>query len=197
MNRKDISSKDLLLCFLYSPGVNSDNNEPIIGRTKLTKMMFLFEKEILSSFFKDNVKINLPEFVPYYFGPFSKQLFEDLSFFLSIGMILASETNTPISFADKIENDNVFDDDIWGEAQFEEDENEEFEKSYLLSDSGNRYVENNLWSLFTKTQKDKLREFKAQINRISLDSLLRYVYTKYPESAKNSKIADKYLNKES
>ena len=47
MNKKDITSKDLLLCFLYSPGMDIITNEPIIGRTKLTKMMYLFEKEIL------------------------------------------------------------------------------------------------------------------------------------------------------
>ncbi len=196
MNKKDITSKDLLLCFLYSPGINSVNNEPIIGRTKLTKMMYLFEKEILSSFFKDNITITLPAFEPYYFGPFSKQLFEDLSFFQSIGMIVAEETNIPLSFADKVESDNAFDgsDDIWDDACFE-DNAECYESSYYLSEGGKKYVENNVWDCFTKTQKDKLKAFKAQINRISLDALLRYVYTKYPEDAKNSKIADKYLNK--
>ena len=98
MNKKDITSKDLLLCFLYSPGMDIITNEPIIGRTKLTKMMYLFEKEIFSSFFKDNVDIILPSFEPYYFGPFSRQLFEDLAFFQSIGMIEAEETNIPLSF---------------------------------------------------------------------------------------------------
>ncbi len=196
MNKKDITSKDLLLCFLYSPGMDIIANEPIIGRTKLTKMMYLFEKEIFSSFFKDNVDITLPSFEPYYFGPFSRQLFEDLAFFQSIGMIEAEETNIPLSFADRIESDNAFDecDDIWDEACFEE-ERELFESSYRLSDGGKKYVENNIWGCFTKIQKDKLRAFKSQINKISLDSLLRYVYTKYPEDAKKSKIADKYLNK--
>lgn len=196
MKKKDITSKDLLLCFLYSSGINSCNNEPIVGRTKLTKMMYLFEKEIIASFFNDNIEITLPEFVPYYFGPFSKQLFEDLSFFQSIGMIIAEKTNIPLSFADKVECDNAFDsnDDIWDEAFFES-EYEYYESSYYLSESGKKYVEENIWNYFTDMQKDKLKAFKAQINRISLDALLRYVYTKYPEDAKKSKIADKYLNK--
>lgn len=196
MNKKDITSKDLLLCFLYSPGINSGNNEPIIGRTKLTKMMYLFEKEIISTFFKDNVTINLPTFEPYYFGPFSRQLFEDLSFFQSIGMIIAEKTNIPLSFADKVESDNVFDTghDVWDDACFEDDI-EHYELSYSLSDGGKNYVENNIWNSFTSTQKEKLKAFKAQINKISLDALLRYVYNKYPEDAKNSKIADKYLSK--
>lgn len=196
MKKKELTSKDLLLCFLYSPGINDNNNEPIIGRTKLTKMMYLFEKEIFKSFFKDEIQIELPEFKPYYFGPFSKQLFEDLSFFQSIGMILTEETDIPISDADRIESDNVFDKDgdIWEEASFEDNE-ECYESSYFLSKSGIDYIEKDVWLCFTEVQKDKLKAFKAQINRISLDALLKYVYNKYPEDAKNSKIADKYINK--
>ena len=81
MKKKEMNGKDLLLAFLYSPGVSPQNNEPIVGRTKLTKMMFLFEKQIYPRFFEDTIQIELPVFEPYYFGPFSKQLFEDLSFF--------------------------------------------------------------------------------------------------------------------
>ena len=196
MNKKDITGKDLLLCFLYSPGIYGDNNEPIIGRTKIMKMMFLFEEELCSTFFKDNVEISLPEFEPYYFGPFSRQLFEDLSFFQSIGMIISEETNIPLSFADRIERDNAFDDedDIWNEATFEKNV-ESYESSYRLSQGGKDYVENNVWGSFTIFQKQKLKAFKSQINKISLDALLRYVYTKYPNEAKKSKIADKYLSK--
>lgn len=196
MNKKDITGKDLLLCFLYSPGIYDDNNEPIIGRTKIMKMMFLFEEELCSTFFKDNIEISLPEFEPYYFGPFSRQLFEDLSFFQSIGMIISEETNIPLSFADRIERDNAFDDedDIWNEATFEKNV-ESYESSYRLSQGGKDYVENNVWSSFTIFQKQKLKAFKSQINKISLDALLRYVYTKYPSEAKKSKIADKYLSK--
>ncbi len=197
MKKKEISSKDLLLCFLYSPGINNISNEPIIGRTKLTKMMFLFEKEVSSSFFNDRVPIDLPKFEPYFFGPFSKQLFEDLAFFESIGMIVSETTNIPLSFADRIEKRSVFDeeDDIWNEANFDNEDDELFESSYRLSDSGKLYIEDNVWNFFTRTQKTILQNFKSQINKISLDSLLQYVYTKYPEEAKKSIIADKYLKR--
>lgn len=194
MKKKEMNSKDLLLAFLYSPGVTPQNNEPIIGRTKLTKMMFLFEKQIYSRFFEDSLQIELPTFEPYYFGPFSKQLFEDLSFFESIGMIEAKETNIPLSAADKIESSGVFDeDDEWSEASFD-DEDELFEQAYYLSNSGLQYVAELVWPLFTAIQIEKLIAFKAQINKISLDSLLRYVYKQYPEEAKKSIIANRYLS---
>ena len=156
-------------------------------------MMFLFEKQIYSKFFKDEIDITLPDFEPYYFGPFSRELFEDLAFFESIGMICTSPTNIPLSSADKAERSNVFDEsDFWSEATFEE-EAEEFELAYSLSPSGKNYVQEKVWELFSPSQKEKLRQFKGQINKISLDALLRYVYTTYPEETKKSKIADRYL----
>lgn len=195
MEKKELNGKDLLLSFLYSPGIDEEINEPIVGRTKITKMMFLFEKQIYGKFFKDKITITLPDFEPYYFGPFSKELFENLAFFESIGMITVSPTNIPLSSADRIESSNVFDEsDLWAEATFDE-EVEEYESSYSLSDAGKRYVQDKVWTLFSQVQKDKLKQFKAQINKISLDALLRYVYNTYPEETANSIIADRYIDK--
>lgn len=193
MKKKEMSGKDLLLAFLYSPGIATATNEPIVGRTKLTKMMFLFEKQIYPRFFEDTLQIELPVFEPYYFGPFSKQLFEDLSFFESIGMIKSEETTIPLSAADKIESDGVFDEeDEWAEASFD-DMSGLYELSYALTQSGIKYVADKVWLLFTDIQIEKLVAFKAQINRISLDSLLRYVYKQYPDEARKSIIASRYL----
>ena len=189
MNKKEMNGKDLLLAFLYSPGIGSVFNEPIVGRTKLTKMMFLFEKQLYSRFFEDTLQIELPSFEPYFFGPFSRQMFEDLSFFEAIGMVETKETSI-------VESKDVFDEtDEWNDASFDEDE-VSFELSYSLSQSGLNYVSEKIWPLFTQTQIDKLTAFKAQINKISLDSLLRYVYKQYPEEAKNSIIANRYLSEE-
>ncbi len=198
MKQREMNSKDLLLCFLYSPGQSKEINEAIIGRTKLMKMMFLFEKEIYPLFFEDTLQIQLPEFRPYYFGPFCKQLFDDLSFFVAIGLIVTSETTIPLSSADKIESEDGPDellDDEWSVAMFDDENAERFELSYALSKNGVRYVEENVWNLFSEYQKELLMKFKAQINRISLDALLQYVYNKYPEEAVNSMIADKYLKR--
>ena len=195
MEKKELNGKDLLLALLYSPGIDEKINEPIVGRTKITKMMFLFEKQIYSKFFKDKITIALPNFEPYYFGPFSKELFENLAFFESIGMILVSPTNIPLSSADRVESSNVFDEsDLWAEATFDE-KVEEYESLYSLSDAGKSYVQDKVWILFSQAQKDKLKQFKAQINKISLDALLRYVYNTYPEETVNSIIADKYISK--
>ena len=36
--------KDILLLLLYSPGVTEKYNEPIKGRTRILKMLFIFFK---------------------------------------------------------------------------------------------------------------------------------------------------------
>ena len=152
MDKKEMNGKDLLLSFLYSPGISPNYNEPIIGRTKLTKMMFLFEKQVYPKFFKDSIQIQLPDFEAYFFGPFSRQLLEDLSFFESIGMVETSETNIPLSVADMAESSDVFDEDSeWIDASFEE-EVERFERSYALSKSGKQYVSEKVWPLFSQRQ---------------------------------------------
>ena len=193
MKKKEMNGKDLLLSFLYSPGINEKTCEPIIGRTKLTKMMFLFEKQIYPKFFKSKIEIELPDFEPYLFGPFSRQLFEDLSFFESIGMIKTEETNIPVLPVDEVEGKEYCDDeDEWGEAVLD-GKNEKYELSYFLSNIGIKYVEENVWPLFTSEQKKILADFKAQINRISLSSLLMYVYKKYPDQTVNSVIVSSVM----
>lgn len=193
MQKKEISGRDLLLSFLYSPGVEEKINEKIIGRTKIQKMMFLFEDQLYPTFFKDSLQISLPEFNPYYFGPFSKELYDYLSFFLSIGMIKTSETSIPLSKADSIENYEFENDGPDVSFEIDCDNSDKYEREYFLSEIGVHYVEENIWAKFSETQKMKLKEFKRKINQLSLDSLLSYVYNKYPDETINSIIAKKYL----
>jgi hypothetical protein len=192
MSNLELSGKDIILMLLYCPGIDKENNEPIVGRTKLTKMMFLFEKEVCGDLLK-GIKVTLPVFEPYHFGPFSKGLFEDLSFLLSIGLICTEDTLIPISNAAKYEY-KMSNDDEWSEATFDETDEENVELKYLLSKQGIKYVEENVWNQLSSHQQSEMIQFKRQINSISLDTLLNYVYNKYPESAQKSVIADKYLD---
>jgi hypothetical protein len=197
MDKAQLTGKDLLLALLYCPNLVGELNEPITGRTRLTKMIYLFEKEIWEHFFK-NVIVELPPFEPCHFGPFSKKLFDDLKFFLSIGFIESEETLIPLSSADRYEVAMSADDDLDGNefaVDFEEAGGEDFELRYFLSEKGKRYVSENIWGSFTPEQQKNLINFKQKINTISLDSLLNYVYNKYPEDAAKSLRAAKYLKK--
>jgi uncharacterized protein YwgA len=196
MQKKELKAKDLLLTLLYLPGVSSDYNEPIAGRTRLTKMFFLFEKEIYKNF--DNFKItNMPEFFAYKYGPFSKDLLDDIRFFCNIGFI--NEEPLEEDMTEPEIHEYCFDiiDDI---GYGEEDVNtcnfgSKKEMRYSLTKKGEKYVKENLIDKFSEEQKDLLSKFKQKINELPLDAILEYVYNKYPESAEKSNIKEKYLIK--
>ncbi|MDR0909725.1 MAG: hypothetical protein LBM77_08155 [Spirochaetaceae bacterium] len=97
MNKANMDGKDFLLTLLYCPGITNTTNEPIEGRTKLTKAVFLFEEEIEKDFFNSTMLLSpMFQFEPYNYGPYSQKLFDDLKFFLSIEFILTEYTSIPI-----------------------------------------------------------------------------------------------------
>ncbi|MFA7673519.1 MAG: hypothetical protein WCY62_06665 [Clostridia bacterium] len=189
MEKNQLTSKDLLLTMLYCPGSTSKCNEPIAGRTRIMKMVFLFEKELYKQFFSDLV-IDLPEFKPYNYGPFSDKVFEDLRIFESLEFITKANTKIPVSSAEIFEWSMEEDDD---DDEGETPKKGAVEIEYSLSKKGVKFVEEKIWHNFSEAQRKNLINFKTQINTISLDSLLRYVYSKYPKDVEKSLIADKYI----
>lgn len=86
--------KDVLLLLLYSPGRTDSPNEPIDGRTRLTKMLFLFKEEAFKAF-RAGTSINeenFYQFFPWNFGPFSRDVYDDLTFFELRGFIEKGES---------------------------------------------------------------------------------------------------------
>ncbi len=79
------SGKHIILLLLYSTGSSDQVNESISGRTRLMKMLFLFDKEIRKAFERDVGLeiIDFPVFEPWHYGPFSKQVFDDLEFLVN------------------------------------------------------------------------------------------------------------------
>lgn len=191
-----INGKDLLLLFLYTPGVTNQINEPIVGRTRLMKMAFLFEKELKKDFLKNN-DAQIFEFIPYLFGPYDKKVIQSLNFFIDANFILEEDTAIIVSSAEKIENrkyetEEIYD-DLWEELEIVSQEAELYEKKYLLSEKGLRYSKEKIWDLLGEYQKSLMLKFKTQIVKIPLDDLLSYVYKSYPDYTENSTIREKYL----
>lgn len=193
-NTPSLTGKDLLLMLLYSPGTESQVNEPIKGRTRITKMIFIFQKEVYKDFRLD---ISQVDFKDWNFGPWSEELFQDLDFFKNIGFLS--------SVVELIAENKESSVDISSE---EADEFEMWQKNFVMNDNavetysqevfslldlGVEYTEKNLYKGLTDNQKKILQEFKKKFNSISLFTILRYVYSKYPETIKNSKIKDKIL----
>ena len=190
---RKIKSGDLLLIFLYSNGSKSDFNEPIIGRTRLIKLLFIFTKEFYADFKKDNSiieKENLPEFFAWKFGPLSKDVLEDLDFFTKIKFIKNKEIKGSIAFEEADEIISYLDDTSL-DASIED---EYIEYSFSLSELGKKFVEEKkLFENLSDNQKEIIKQLKSKFNQSSLNEILKYVYEKYPDFTTESIIKDNVL----
>lgn len=185
--------RDILLLLLYSPGVREAPNEPISGRTRLTKALFLFKEEVLPQFRRGTAITaeNFYEFFPWNFGPFSRQIYDDLNFFQLHGFIEeegTEEETLPESAAEWEEWLRSSAPDS-AESAFTEYEEQQFK----LSEKGAAFTKSKLYQLLSDDQKRLLREFKTRVGSASLRSILRYVYERYPKEIVNSEIRDQVL----
>lgn len=192
MSSLKLTGKDFLLLLLYSPGVGEVVNEPISGRTRIVKMVFLFQKEIYPKF-KFDIDA-LIDFKPWNFGPWSEEIYENIEFFKSIGFIMTRTENINTSDLSSEEAEEF---EKWEENFSLTDYlTEEYQlEVFVLSPLGEQYIKDEgLFGSLSENQKLGLREFKKKFNGISLFSLLRYVYKKYPEMIKHSDIKGKILS---
>lgn len=185
--QKITSNKDLIMVLLYAKGHKQQQCEPIRGRTRLMKMIFLFDKEIRKTFHKEIIDENaLPKFVPYNFGPFSAEVYSDLEFLEDLEFISKNKTQDEVS------------EEAYLYALYDissEDIGNNVEEEFFLTDLGKRFVEADKAGKLTREQWNVIDEFKARCTAASLKSLLKYVYTKYPEMAEESKILDEIFQR--
>lgn len=182
--------RDILLLLLYSPGTGDGFNEPIVGRTRLVKMLFLFKEEVLPHFRRGTSidENNFYQFFPWNYGPFSREVYDDLTFFILRGFVKSEEAigEAPEESA--------------REWNFWTDQNEaagseiiEYqEESFSLTAKGMRVCDE-MYSTLTDGQQTTLRTFKRKMVSLRLEAILKYVYTKYEEQTENSKIKGRIL----
>lgn len=194
MRRKNkITGADALLLMLYL-----DDQSSIDGAIRLTKMMFLFDNEIVPILNRNGLELeNLPEFFAYNYGPFSKDVYEQLDLFSSIKFIRIVNLNS---------QDKLMEVDDWQEQPFideiyESDSDAELDADgkyfrYRIEKLGKLFVEENILNNITSDNIELLTQFKKKINTLSPKAILKYVYTNYPEYAKNSIIKDEVLGSE-
>ena len=189
-----LTGADYLLLLLYL-----DNCSAINGAIRITKMMFLFNKEIAPLLKKKGIDIcedDLPKFSAYNYGPFSKDVYEQLELFQSISFIKAKNLYA---------NEEMSEVDDWEESAFETESSEGASQylsyqegkfmQYELLSLGKKYVESEIVPQLSEDQLSVLTAYKKRIVHTSPKMILRYVYTKYPEMTENSLIKDKVLGK--
>ena len=187
---KKVETKDLIMLLLYAKGHTGKVREPIRGRTRLVKMIFLFKKELAKQFRK-GLKISdsdLPKFGAHHFGPFSPVIYQDLEFLVDNGFARARPTG------ERPSADEAAEYQYWQMSSAgEEDDAPLVEDEYSLTDLGASFVEDGEAGPLSKEQQDTLDKFKARCTGASLHQLLKYVYTKYPETTTKSKIVNDIL----
>jgi len=188
---KVTNCKDFLMLLLYARGHTGKICEPIVGKTRLMKMVFLFEKEIRQKFNLEKIfpKDILPEFESHNFGPFSGQVYFDLEFLVEMGFVEV----TCVGDTDLLEEE-VKEYEYWRATRGPEEEEElQFPEKFSLTDIGVKFVKAGEAGNLSNSQWDALHEFKRRCTGIDLKSLLRYVYTKYPETTNKSVIRSKII----
>lgn len=186
--------RDILLLLLYSPGRTEHFNEAITGRTRLMKMLFLFREEALKHF-RGGIQIdsdNFYQFFPWHFGPFSREVYDDLTFFELRGFIEredSDEDTLPESAAEW---------ELWlamSRADTGEEPVSEYdEQVFRLTSKGEAFAAD-LYATLTVEQKRLLREFKARLLKVPLRALLKYVYENYETQTTRSKIKEQVLGR--
>lgn len=192
MSKIKLTSVDIIILLLFSPGYTGNFCEPIEGRTKLTKMLFIFEKELLKKFAEDTLEYSddLFFFTAWNFGPMSFKAFKDIDFLKSIDFIETSYNDTQdVLTYEEISEFNDYAEKEW-DTKLEEYALERFE----ISKKGVEFIEKkNKYKELSDNQKSILSAFKARYNKAKLRDILRYVYTKYPDFTEKSVIKDKVL----
>lgn len=191
MSNKKLNGTDYLLLLLYL-----DNKAPIYGAIRLEKMMFLFNEEIAPRLKETGLDSDkLPGFISYNFGPFSKDVYEQVELFKGIGFIQVTDLKLK-------RNEELIGVDDWEEGPFSKDliysgfqlNDEKHFYEYRMLKLGEDYVDCKIRPELTAEQLDVLLQFKKKITSLSPKQILRYVYTKYPDFTSNSLIKDEVFD---
>lgn len=177
---------------VYSPTYDDPRlgSVPIVGRTRLMKMLFLFEKEISKDFYQNQkVKFDF-DFQAYNYGPFSRKVYEAIDFLESRGII-------DIKFSNSVDESDFTLENLINSSdeESEKDNNDVPEESigveqFEITKIGKIFMEdqtkNFAWVNLNNNQKEIIKKFKSQMASARLKDILRYVYQKYPDFADKS-----------
>lgn len=182
-----INSRNLLLLVLGVAANQSEASKGINGITRLQKLLFLLEKESKLSKTEGGYK-----FEAYKAGPYSPMLYDDLEFLENLGLLESEVAGTATE-------EEAADMDFTFEELIDDDESKTpdvyDEKRFTLTSSGKEKVEQLLQNQEYTPIVEGIRKIKSKYGNYSLNDLLYYVYTKYPEMTTESEIKDHVLRK--
>jgi uncharacterized protein YwgA len=171
---------DILLELLAASGVDGVDR-PIVGTTRLQKLLFLVENE-------QNVKVTEGDdfdFTAYKFGPVSKEIYDDLAKLENLDFI----SSRPVAEPSEVERDE-FGLSFEGLVGDEEAADALEEKQYRITEKGKKWLSNRK---LPNEDVQRIRKVKGRYGSLSLSDLLHYVYSKYPKYTTESEIKERVL----
>jgi len=191
--RASISRRDLILLLLGTPAPG-EADSTIGGITRLQKFLYLLEKEGGLSPSGDGF-----EFTAYKAGPYSARLYDDLEFLENLGLIEREVSDTATD-GEAAEADFTFEDLIGPEPETEEETVRPTadiygEYRFSLTPQGRARLNQIMASGQYTPVKKRIESVKRKYGRYSLNDLLYYVYTHYPEMTTESEIKEKVLSR--
>lgn len=181
-SRRPFQVKEVLLVLLSRPGATDQENEPIEGKTRLQKLLFLAAQHL-----KGEVAAR---FEAYSYGPFEEEIEPDLEFLASEGLVEweGRGPDVPQIGNEAERGARILD---WVRSRAETKPRIE---SYRLTQLGLEWVRRFFASdaFGSAEAKQRLAEecqrLKEQFGRVPLDDLVEFVYAEFPEFTKQSKI---------
>ncbi|KXB07319.1 hypothetical protein AKJ52_00485 [candidate division MSBL1 archaeon SCGC-AAA382C18] len=142
-----LKKKLLPLALIYTGG------EAIEGRTRLQKMIFLAQQDMEDS-------VETYDYEPYDYGPFSKELYDDIDDLVDEGIIKEQK--------EKLDDGRI-------------------KYFYEMSEEGQEIIESKMDNNKDfHDLKEKMEDIKSTYNKKNLRDLLNEVYSRYPKYAEES-----------
>ena len=170
---------DLLIVVLYAPGKGGQLMEPVMGITRLQKLIFLLQQGLGPGALVADAQ-SLLSYKPYKMGPFSKRLLEVLEDLKAAGIIVTER----LEYWIRDDSDEAADQEDLAEGAPERIES----FSFSLSQGIGKRAGEGLWLGLSQDQQTDMRKFKSFFNTLSLRQLLIYTYERFPEFTGKSTI---------
>jgi uncharacterized protein len=164
-----LQAADLILLLLRAPDPHPNRLD---GITRLEKLLYLLERET-------DIRQTVDDpfsFRPYHYGPYSREVYEAVDLLEEARLVreervLEGNTLDEAEAADALAGDR-----------------EGVERRFYLTDDGQAVAE--LLRQRHPQAYGWTEQFKRSYGHMPLRQLIRYVYSKYPESAERSRIRD-------
>lgn len=180
-----IDHTDLVLLLLGAPSSDLAQRGRINGITRLEKLAFLLEEE--SDFHRRaETPTERLHFKPYHYGPYTKEIYDAVSFLVSIGLIQERRVDA----ASGLEVGEEYEGLDWADLGAGGAADQPYvERRLKLTHTGEKVAT----ILAQRVGPDAVKvisELKDRFGTMPLSQLLRYVYAARPDMAAASKIKD-------